>query len=295
MPLSPVIVWLRVAALLAAGGLVLAAWYSTPVSTLDPQQISAWLAPHRTAWYGLPVVVVAFVTLGLIMVPVLLLIAATGIAFGPLLGPIYAMAGCLASASTGFAIGRWMGLRRVERIGGDRISRVTRALKRNGTLAVFLVRKVPAPFTLTNIVVGASTVRFRDFIVGTVLGMGAFVIALAGFGYQLTQACAETLAGGIRGRGAVHRRAADAGPGDQSRAAATEDRIVMGAAERVARATEPAAPPAILQPGRNCWRVDRAVASTACRTPPTTSAWSVRRCSPRAGPCSCSAGTRRPM
>lgn len=183
---SPV-VWLRVAALLAAGGLVLAAWYSTPVSTLDPQQISAWLAPHRTAWYGLPVVVVAFVTLGLIMVPVLLLIAATGIAFGPLLGPIYAMAGCLASASTGFVIGRWMGLRRVERIGGDRISRVTRALKRNGTLAVFLVRKVPVPFTLTNIVVGASTVRFRDFIVGTVLGMGAFVIALSGFGYQLTQ------------------------------------------------------------------------------------------------------------
>jgi len=80
-----------------------------------------------------------------------------------------------------------MGLRRVERIGGARISRVTRALKRNGTLAVFLVRKVPVPFTLTNIVVGASTVRFRDFIVGTLLGMGAFVIALAGFGYQLTQ------------------------------------------------------------------------------------------------------------
>ena len=181
------VVWLRVAALLAAGGLVLAAWYLTPVSTLDPQQISAWLAPHRTAWYGLPVVVVAFVTLGLIMVPVLLLIAATGIAFGPLLGPIYAMAGCLASATIGFAIGRWMGLRRVEHIGGDRISRVTRALKRNGTLAVFLARKVPVPFTLTNIVVGASTVHFRDFIVGTVLGMGAFVIALSGFGYQLTQ------------------------------------------------------------------------------------------------------------
>ena len=32
----------------------------------------------------------------------------------------------------------------------------------------------------------------------------------------------------------------------------------MGAAERVARATEPAAPPAILQPGRNCWRIDPA-------------------------------------
>jgi phospholipase D1/2 len=53
---------------------------------------------------------------------------------------------------------------------------------------VFFVRKVPAPFTLVNIVIGASTVRYSDFILGTLLGMGAIVIALAGFGYQLAQA-----------------------------------------------------------------------------------------------------------
>ena len=131
-------------------------------------------------------VMLAFMVLGL--VPVLLLITATGIAFGPVLGPVYAMAGCLASGSMGFAIGRWMGPRRVAQLGGERIARISRALKRNGTLAVFLVRKVPAPFTLVNIVIGASTVGYREFIIGTVLGMGAIVIALAGFGYQLTKA-----------------------------------------------------------------------------------------------------------
>jgi phospholipase D1/2 len=131
-------------------------------------------------------VMLAFIALGLF--PVLLLITATGVAFGPVLGPIYAMAGCLASASMGFAIGRGLGMPRVERLGGERITAVARALNRNGTLAVFLVRKVPAPFTLVNIVIGASTVRYADFILGTLLGMGAIVIALAGFGYQLTQA-----------------------------------------------------------------------------------------------------------
>jgi uncharacterized membrane protein YdjX (TVP38/TMEM64 family) len=129
---------------------------------------------------------IAFVVLAVL--PVVLLIAATGIAFGPVLGPIYAMAGCLASASIGFALGRWMGVRRVERLGGERIKRLNETLKRNGTLAVFFARKVPAPFALTNIVVGASTVAYRDFLVGTFLGMCAFVIALAGFGYQLTRA-----------------------------------------------------------------------------------------------------------
>jgi uncharacterized membrane protein YdjX (TVP38/TMEM64 family) len=178
--------WLRVSAVLVVCGLVVAAWKWTPIAALDLHEISAWLAPHRHAWYALPMVMLAFMVLGL--VPVLLLITATGIAFGPVLGPVYAMAGCLASGSMGFAIGRWMGPRRVAHLGGERITGISRALKRNGTLAVFLVRKVPAPFTLVNIVIGASAVGYREFIIGTVLGMGAIVIALAGFGYQLTKA-----------------------------------------------------------------------------------------------------------
>jgi phospholipase D1/2 len=180
------LVWLRISAALLVCGLLFAAWQWLPIASVDLQDLSAWLEPHRRAWYALPMVMLVFVVLA--MVPVLLLIAATGLAFGPILGPAYAMAGCLASASVGFAIGRWMGRRRVERFGGERIAQVSRALRRNGTLAVFFARKVPAPFTLTNIVVGASSVAYRDFLLGTILGMGALVIALAGFGYQLTKA-----------------------------------------------------------------------------------------------------------
>lgn len=175
---------LRGAGLPVVIGLLLAAWILIS-GRVSLEAFSVWLAPHRDAWYALPGVVLAFVALGLAMVPVLLLIAATGVAFGPLLGPVYAIAGCLASASTGFAIGRWAGLRRVEHLGGERVVRITRALERNGTLAVFFLRKVPAPFMLSNIVAGAARIRYRDFILGTVLGMGAIVVALAGFGHQL--------------------------------------------------------------------------------------------------------------
>jgi uncharacterized membrane protein YdjX (TVP38/TMEM64 family) len=179
-------VWIRVAAVLIVCAAMAVVWSLIPTATWDLNAVSAWLAPHRRAWYGLPVVVFAYIALA--PVPVMLLIAATGIAFGPILGPIYALAGCLAGGSCGFAMGRWMGLRRVQNLGGERIVRLTATLKRNGTLAVFLLRKVPAPFLLANIVVGASTVRYRDFVVGTILGMGAMIITLAGFGYQLTMA-----------------------------------------------------------------------------------------------------------
>ena len=177
------LVWIRVSAVLAVAALTAAAWKWLPVA---PHDLSAWLAAHRHAWYALPLVMLGFIVLGVL--PVILLIAATGIAFGPVLGPLYAMAGCLASASVGFAIGHRIGLGRIERVGGDRLAGVARGFARNGTLATFFVRKVPAPFFLANIVVGASRVRYRDFLLGTLLGMGAFVVAIAGSGHTVVQA-----------------------------------------------------------------------------------------------------------
>jgi uncharacterized membrane protein YdjX (TVP38/TMEM64 family) len=193
------IVWFRIVAGLALVALILATWNWLPANAAAVQESAASLRPHRYAWYALPLVAIAFTVLGLALVPVVLLIALTGIVFGPILGPLYAMAGSLASASVGFAIGRHMGRARVERLGGDRITRVTRTLQRNGTLAVFLVRKIPAPFTLVNIVAGASRVSYRDFVVGTVLGMGAFIIALAGFGYALARALQQPTPAAVAG------------------------------------------------------------------------------------------------
>lgn len=181
---------ITLAILLATAAVVVLAVRSDAAIPRDLEavrELFASLTPHRTAWYALPVVAALFVALGLILVPVLLLVAATGLVFGPVLGPIYALAGCFTSASAGFAIGRWTGYERVQKVGGRRVADLHDALERNGTLAVFVMRKVPAPFMLTNIVAGASRVRYRDFVIGTFLGMGAFVVALAGFGYQLSE------------------------------------------------------------------------------------------------------------
>lgn len=176
--------WIRVGTVLIVCGVGTVLWSVLLTDEWNVDTVSARMAPHRHVWYALPLVALAFI--GLSPMPVLLLVAATGVAFGPILGPLYAMAGALASGSVSFAIGRWMGQQRVEELGGERVIRVTRSLTRNGTLAVFLIRKIPLPFMLINIVIGASPVRYRDFVLGTLLGMAAIVIALAGFGYQLT-------------------------------------------------------------------------------------------------------------
>ena len=151
----------------------------------DAATLAGWFSELRYAWYAAPLVAATFIVLGAMFVPVMLLITATGIAFGPWLGPIYAMVGSLASGSAGFGLGRWAGPRRVERWIHRRVPRLTRALERHGTIAVFFIRKIPLPFTLVNIAIGATRVRYRDFLLGTALGMTAAVVALAGFGGTL--------------------------------------------------------------------------------------------------------------
>ena len=223
--------------------------------SLDLHEVAAWLAPHRHAWYALPIVMLAFVALAL--VPVMLLIAATGIAFGPVLGPAV-RDGRMPGERVDWLRARPLaGPKRVEQLGGERVTRVTRGLKRNGTLAVFLVRKVPAPFALVNVVIGASAVGYREFIIGTVLGMGAIVVALAGFGYQLPMALASVAEDRGR-RGTVPRRAADAGVAHQPGVAAGDGGGMIGAPDRVAVAGQIPARSFDRQPGRNCWRVERA-------------------------------------
>jgi uncharacterized membrane protein YdjX (TVP38/TMEM64 family) len=152
---------------------------------VDASELSTRLSNDRYAWWAPALVVLGFVAFSI--VPVMLLVSLTGIVFGPVLGPLYAMTGCLASASTAFAIGRWIGPRHVDGWGGERTTRLLGLLRRNGTLGVFLIRKIPMPFVLVNVMLGASRVGYREFLIGSALGMAAMVVGLAGFGYQLAE------------------------------------------------------------------------------------------------------------
>jgi phospholipase D1/2 len=63
-----------------------------------------------------------------------------------------------------------------------RLNRLSRRLARRGVLAIVTVRVVPvAPFTVINLVAGASHIRFRDFLLGSVLGLTPGIFAVAVF------------------------------------------------------------------------------------------------------------------
>lgn len=120
----------------------------------------------------------AAATMGLYVVgnllgfPVTVLVVLTALVFGPLFGGIFAFGGALLSAGVMYALGKRLGRHVVRRLAGYKLNRITRRLARKGILAVALIRLLPvASFPKTNLVAGASYIRWRDFWLGTVLGI----------------------------------------------------------------------------------------------------------------------------
>jgi phosphatidylserine/phosphatidylglycerophosphate/cardiolipin synthase-like enzyme/uncharacterized membrane protein YdjX (TVP38/TMEM64 family) len=133
--------------------------------------------------------VLCYALAGALLVPVTLLIAVTGIVFGPLEGAAYAVCGSLLSAYLSYWIGRWFGRDAVRGLLGGRINRLSGRLARRGILAMVIIRVLPvAPFTVINVAAGASHIRLRDYLIGTLLGMTPGIVLTVTFVHNLAEA-----------------------------------------------------------------------------------------------------------
>ncbi len=181
--------FLQFAAVIAALCLLAAIWRWGPLAGLaDPAVLEAWGESIRGDWMATAAVLATYVIGGLLMLPVVALIAATGLLYGPVAGLAVAFAGSLLSAVAGYGLGALAGRPRLERLTGSRIERISRQLARRGILSVLIVRMLPvAPFTVVNMAAGASHIRLRDFVAGTALGMAPGIVAITLFSGQLAR------------------------------------------------------------------------------------------------------------
>ena len=132
-----------------------------------------------------------YVIAGLIAMPLTLLIGATVIAFGAWPGALYAFAGALVNGTLIYAIGRFAGRDLVNdwlaKRGGSKIGALNHQLERRGLLAIALIRLMPLPYSLVNVIAGASRIRFIDFLLGTALGLLPVIGLLTGLAVEFDE------------------------------------------------------------------------------------------------------------
>ncbi|MEQ8196148.1 MAG: VTT domain-containing protein [Rhodospirillales bacterium] len=164
-------------------------WQFTPLAQLTNYEYAEpYLQTIKDSPFTIVAIPLIYAVASVMFFPVTALIALTALTFGAGWGFFYAFLGSLLGAAVTFLIGDLAGRVTLRDLMGKRINRISRKLSEKGILAIVTSRIVPmAPFSLINLVAGATHIRFRDFLIGTAIGMAPGIAVMTALGDSLRQ------------------------------------------------------------------------------------------------------------
>lgn len=177
-------------ALIIATIVGLLAWgFQMLPETFSRETLTDLLESHsQNGLLALMLVVIVFVFTGFLFIPVTMVTLAVAAVYGPWYGVMYSTLGALASAALMFFIGQLLGDTGLRNLGGPRVQTVNEKLGNASVLGVVVLRMVPiAPYTFVNLVAGISSLRFRVFVLGSLLGLSPALLANSLVGDSLFQ------------------------------------------------------------------------------------------------------------
>lgn len=108
----------------------------------------------------------------ILIIPSNILSISSGIVFGPILGTILTSIGFFVSGSLAFFIARILGRDAVNKILRGKALNLNNKLEHNGFKVLFFLRLIPVlPYDPVSYAVGLSKVKYRDFIIASVIGV----------------------------------------------------------------------------------------------------------------------------
>jgi phospholipase D1/2 len=182
----------RKAARIAAALLVLlAVWFAVHRLPVLRLIVAGAKALHGMGWPGALLTALAIYLLTLLLFPIIPLIVAAGWLYGTWGGALISLAAVVASAATAFAAARALGSGAAAQalLTRPRARALAELAAEGGIVTVALVRLSPIlPFTPSNAVMGLTTMRLRDVVLGTALGMTPGVLLYCWAGSLLPSA-----------------------------------------------------------------------------------------------------------
>jgi uncharacterized membrane protein YdjX (TVP38/TMEM64 family) len=167
--------WLQVSQgkllwILLAISCVLLTWLSFhTLGGYKPEQLQALI--HKAGVWG-PVSYIALYAVGtLALLPSTPLNISGGLLFGPWWGIVWTSMGAVVAAAIAFWFSRTAGRPAMERRLAGRWQTMDAEIHRGGLFYMFAIRLIPVmPYGIVNFAAGLTSIRFRDFLIGTLLG-----------------------------------------------------------------------------------------------------------------------------
>lgn len=157
-------------------GVLLVAAVAAILILLPVKEYLAWLLERLKAVgpWGPVVLAAVYAVACVLFVPGSILTLGAGFLFGVIPGTIAVSVGSVVGATAAFLIGRWLVRRPIERrmAAYPRFRAIDRAVGKEGFKIVLLVRLSPFfPFNLQNYGFGLTSVRLRDYVLASWIGM----------------------------------------------------------------------------------------------------------------------------
>ncbi len=165
-------------------------YHLTPIKEfLTPRVLDQFIQVFGI-WAPLAFVLIEAVSICLLVPASIPVVLGAGI-FGAYRGFLYGWMGAVIGAVGAFYIGRLLGRDFVASLIGDRLKRYDNAIERNGFATVLYLRLLNSPFTPLSFGIGLTKVHFKDFFLGTALGVIVSIFALTFLGGVLKEVWAS--------------------------------------------------------------------------------------------------------
>lgn len=162
----------RLAALLVWVGLLFGyQWYAWRQDVGVLETVQRLIDAMSSGLAGPLIYIVFYALRPLILFPASLLTVAAGFVFGPVLGLFFTVLGSNVSASVAYLAGRYFGrsFQDPNRT-SDTLQGYAERLQRNSFESVLILRLIFVPFDAVNYAAGLLHVRYRPFVLATILG-----------------------------------------------------------------------------------------------------------------------------
>lgn len=172
--------WRRLAAVLALLALLWAVFQFTGLrARINPQALHEGIASH-SGW-GFAAFVALFALGNLIQIPGWFFLAAAVLALGPVWGGLVTCSAALVSCAATFLVVRAFGADALRELPGPLARRLFARLDAHPVRSVALLRLLFQTVPALNYALALSGLRFRDYMLGTLLGLPWPVMAYAAF------------------------------------------------------------------------------------------------------------------
>ncbi len=156
------------------------------IGGIDPQQLQAYL--NKTGIFAPIIYIVIYTICTLLILPSTPLNLTGGAIFGLWEGTLWTTIAALVAAIAAFAFTRTLGRELIAQKLAGRWQAVEAEIRLGGLFYVFAIRLLPIiPYGLVNFVAGLTSIRFKDYFIGTLLGTVPGVLPFVMMGAGISQ------------------------------------------------------------------------------------------------------------